>query len=141
MLSCGSRWMPIKPDGFRVVAYELHKGQKATAGEPCDRTIAGRAYYAAYLATRETVRTAYKDPRFDVRHSELYTALKNDPNPDISDVGTRLETLFTLRSRADYRLERTISRLEAGLSVTEADTILAALPKIVSKIPSGIPRK
>ena len=133
--------MPIRPADFLAVAESLHANAATSPGEPCDRTTVGRAYYACYLAIREAVRIAYSDPTFDVGHSPLHAALKRSADPDVADVGGRLETLFKWRSRADYRMGDPVSHVNAALMVSSAKAILRAVPTIQPKIPTGIPRK
>lgn len=133
--------MPITPDSFCDVAEEIYNRRKLTDGEPIERTVAGRAYYAAYLATREAVRAAYGNPTFDVDHKVLAHTLKKSVDSDIADVGTRLDSLRAQRARADYRLNETLSRSDAGLCLVNSRAVLAKLPAIISKMPRGIPQK
>jgi uncharacterized protein (UPF0332 family) len=133
--------MAIKPDDFCLVAEEMHRGVAVRAGEPRDRSTVGRAYYSAYLAVREAVRVKYKNPQFDVNHSDLRDALVASTDPDVADVGGRLKTLFATRSRADYRLAATVSKNEAALMIANARAVLGKIPLITPKIPAGIPQK
>ena len=133
--------MPIAPKDFWQVARDLHNRVALPADEPCHRTVIGRAYYAAYLATREAVRQRYNDPNFDVHHQTLADALKGNADPDVADIGARLDRLFHTRSRADYRMRERIDALTAGLMVSSSEHVIASLPGIQSRIPKGIQRR
>ena len=132
--------MAIQPSEFYDVAKELYGTRRNALDEPYIRTSIGRAYYAAYLATREVVRAAYGDPKFDVRHSDLALALKRAVDVRVQDVGTRLETMIHIRGHADYHQRRTVSRTDAALVLQNASVILAKLPALRGLIPPGIPR-
>jgi hypothetical protein len=133
--------MPIQPSEFCDVAAELQQRRANLLAEPMSRTAIGRAYYAAYLATREVVRSVYGLRHFDVRHTDLAAALKRSSDPDVSDVGTRLQMLLSMRTRADYQPNGTLSRNDAALMIATSRHVLKKLPGIRGRIPPGIPPK
>lgn len=133
--------MAIQASEFYDVAIELQQVRRNALEEPYTRTAVGRAYYSAYLATRDVVRAAYGDPKFDVGHTDLAAALKRAPDLRVQDIGTRLETLFNFRVRADYHHTKTVSRSDATLMLENSRKVLANLPAIRGLIPNGIPRR
>lgn len=134
--------MPLNPEKFADVAVSLASGRKIDpAQEECARTAAGRAYYSAYLAVREAVRTQYGDPTFDVRHVDLTNALKRAPDKDVKAVGTHLRALLDKRTNSDYRLNATVTQADAITSAASARSIFTVLPTLAGKLPSGIPRR
>lgn len=134
--------MPIVPDDLLEAARKLGNDKKPLhSPEACARTIVNRAYYAAYLATREAIRSAYGNPRFDVGHTALAKAFSKDSDTDVAKIGQRLDTLRILRSTADYHPDRTVDINTARLRVRDAQFILTALPSVASRIPKKIPDK
>lgn len=130
--------MPIAPSDFLVVAQTLKSGSALEPKEPRDRTIVGRAYYAAYLAAREAVRKAYGKPGLWVAHEALATNLAGVSDAAVADVGIRLQTLKQTRKRADYELKSTVTANDVALMCASADRVIASAPKIVSLIPQGL---
>lgn len=130
--------MPITPADFLAVAHALHAEKVVQRGEPCDRTTAGRLYYAAYLALRDQVRSAYGNPSLNVDHSPLRRKLAGSLDPTVADIGTRLNTLFHYRRIADYEPTATMNRNQTALLFVNAKAIFAALPQLGGKMPPGI---
>jgi len=130
--------MPIKPTDFLSVAETLHAGKVVVRGEPCDRTTAGRLYYAVYLALRDVVRSDYGRPALRVEHAPLRKELASSSDPIVADVGARLDRLYEFRRRSDYELAHTVSRNSAALLIADAKAIFAAIPRMAGKIPPGI---
>jgi hypothetical protein len=55
--------MPIRPEHLFDAAQKLNALKPPlVSDEVCARTMANRAYYAAYLATREALRVQYANP-------------------------------------------------------------------------------
>ena len=133
--------MTILPDDFLQAARELNNQQSVAHPEARARTVAGRSYYAAFLATRQTIRHAYGDPSFDVDHYVLCRRLRGDQDTHVSQIGVRLDGLRRLRTRSDYRLARTVSQSDAIKSVSDSNFVVRNLPNIASRIPPNIPRK
>lgn len=130
--------MPISPADFYAVAETLQRGKTVAVGEPCDRTVIGRAYYASYLALRDSLRTAYRDPLADVDHRDLRRGLAKASDTEVADVGLRLKSLWDFRRQADYEPAQSISPLTAALMLSNAKHILKMAPQIVAKFPAGI---
>jgi hypothetical protein len=131
--------MPITPSDFWNVADALQRGGGIT-GEPCSRTVAGRAYYSAYLATREALRHQYGDPSFDVQHAMLAQSLANHGDPEVKEIGVKLGTMHILRNRSDYHLASHIRQYDALLSVRESRRVLDLLGNVAGRFPV-VPRK
>ena len=131
--------MPINPDDFIRVADELHGGRVVSRGEPCDRSIIGRAYYASYLALRNAVRAQYHRPDADIDHSPLRKGLAAATDPEVAEVGEKLKTLWKFRRRADYEPTMSINSVQAKLMLDMAKQVIKAAPKIIGRIPAGIP--
>lgn len=129
--------MPIRPEDLHAAARQLDRiSSPLVSEEVCGRTIANRAYYAAFLATREALRTQYGNPRFDVRHTRLAEALENSRDPLVSDLGTSLKILKAHREIADYRPNAAFdSRLLVPLLLFQAGDILEKLPRAVGSFP------
>ena len=86
------------------ISQQLWAGQPVgKTEEACVRTIAGRAYYAAYLSTREALRTAYNDSPYDVGHEPLYEFMIGSRQPTLMVAGNSLKELFEARVLADYK--------------------------------------
>ena len=131
--------MSIKPSDFYDFARDLHSG-KDDKGEACHRTVAGRFYYAAFLAIREVVRTNTADPAYDFKHTQLAGTLTADADPDVREMGQRVDALRKLRSKSDYRTASTVSKMEVSLREADVKAVLRTLPTIQAKIPKP-PRK
>lgn len=126
--------MPIAPSDFERVAGELLARRKPSGSEVLDRTAAGRAYYAAFLAVREFVRAEFRDSAFDCRHEHLYVDLLKTQDPGLQDVGDRLRQLFALRTTSDYHPGHHVSTLTTQLQLSNAQAILAALPTLKGRL-------
>jgi hypothetical protein len=124
--------MPIAPEQFHEIATQLWTGvTPPKSGEPCSRTVAGRSYYAAYLATRGAARTAYNDPHFDVSHGPLKKFLiEMSGDPHLQAAGHLLQSLCFRREMADYHPEVTLTRDDAEFCLDEAGDLLARISTI-----------
>ena len=121
--------MPIGPEEFIGIASALQFGRLVPKGEACHRTVAGRAYYSAFLALREEVRKALKSPTWDPGHTPFITALKDMPSPT-SMVGESLDELFDYRVTADYDLQGSLDTRTAGSAINTAEQIVRNAPRI-----------
>lgn len=127
--------MPIDPREFAEAAEKLRNGV-AIKGEVCARTVAGRAYYAAYLATRQAIRNQYKDPSLNPGHADLYEALKRrGRDSTVQLIGAALAGLYSRRTDADYYPELSMSGSSMTIVVAEAQKVLTLLPNVVGKLP------
>lgn len=93
-------------------------------------------YYAAYLATRESIREQIGIRELDVGHSALVAALKRTPDPDVQVVGTRLLALKRLRERADYRPHHHLTKLAVALRLADAQYVIENVPRLRGRLPS-----
>src|SRR4051812_25390742 len=135
--SCfGNTGMPFLPDEFQAVAKRLSANQLPT-GEGRYRTIAGRAYYAACLATREALRRTHRmGDDYDPGHEPISNALAAVAgDPDVRKLGNLLNTLRLKRLLADYKLNKTLVEDQAEDSVEEAGQVLALLPSVRDRLP------
>lgn len=129
--------MPIRPDDFFAAAVALNRLKPPlVSDEVCARTMAGRMYYAAYLATREAIREQIGIRELDVGHSALIAALKHTPDTDVQVVGTRLLALKRLRERADYRPHHHMTKLAVALRMADAQFVLENVPGLRGRLPS-----
>jgi hypothetical protein len=129
--------MPIRPEDLYDAARQLDQlSPTLVSDEVCGRTIANRAYYAAFLATREALRAQYRNPRFDVQHTLLAVALENSGNPLVSGLGTSLKSLKLQRENADYQPHAAFDkRFLVPLLLSQAKDILEKLPRAMGSLP------
>jgi hypothetical protein len=129
--------MPIRPEDLYAAARQLDQiNPTLVSDEVCGRTIANRAYYAAFLATRDALRAQYGDPRFDVQHTRLARALEKSGAPLVSGLGTLLRFLKLQREKADYRPHAAFdSQFLVPLVLSRAKEILEMLPRATGSFP------
>ena len=121
--SLSSRFLPVPvtPTEIHEIANRLWLGQPIPKkGEPCVRTIASRAYYAAYLSTREALRAAYSNPSYDVGHAPFANFMIMTRKPKLALAGNLLKALSEARERADYELGASLTHAEAETLVDDA---------------------
>lgn len=117
--------MTIDPDDFLTAARQVYNGDSVDDDETNARVTLGRAYYSAYLSVRRAVRTASGRQGVRLEHQELADALDSPSEPQhVQDIGARLNGLRSNRNRADYDLDDTITRMEAGLAVHDAESVV-----------------
>lgn len=128
--------MPIQPDIFQEVAKKLNEHQLPT-GEGKYRTVAGRAYYAAYLATRDAVKLLHTmGDDYSPSHEAFSQALAAyQSDPEVSKLGHMLNGLRLRRVRADYKLTLTLNEADAEAAIDETKDLLELLPKVATKLP------
>lgn len=102
--------------------------------EPTSRSVAGRAYYACYLAVREKLRTV-RGRSYDPNHNDLVRAVldKTQTAEVVSVIGSGLGTLKDLREKADYHPELVVTRGEAENALEIAQEILGKLHVVTLK--------
>lgn len=128
--------MTFPPEDFHRVATDL-KGLKVPTGEGRYRTISGRAYYSAYLATcRALCRTHGFNADSYFPHevvSDTLAAYQSDT--DVRTVGTLLHGLRLNRIHADYRLGDELKEDTSDDCVDDAKMLLEVLKRAEPKLP------
>lgn len=126
---------------FLDVARELLKGKT----EAHWRAAAGRAYYALMLECREALRRwGIPPPSGQGVHAFVRLRFVYSPEPDVKEIGYRLERLIKLRNLADYDLLSTAGwkdskkAQDAVVQVEDAllllDTLEADAPRLAQTI-------
>jgi hypothetical protein len=127
--------MAVVPSDFCSIAESLFNDIKvSSASESCVRTVAGRAYYAAYLAMRQAARDAIGDQGFNIGHTGLIAHLKGYQDRDVRSVGTVLAELKYYRETSDYWPHETVDRRSVGLALNGAKGIVRDQSKITPKL-------
>jgi len=133
--------MPIDPGDLYVAASDLNQMKPPlVSDEVCGRTMVNRMYYAAYLATRDAVRTQLQDARFKVTHTAHAETLARSSDPDVRKLGSRLVALKASREEADYEPQALITRFDAGLQLLDARFVLDDVRRLKQRFPR-IPRR
>jgi len=115
----------VTPSDVHGVARSLWQhGTAPKFAESCVRTVAGRAYYSAYLSTREAARAAYNDPSFDIGHQPLARFMIGSGSPSLKVAGLLLDELRVARELADYDMSRTLRHVDAEAFVDNAEDII-----------------
>jgi len=126
--------MAIDPKEFTDAAEELRNG-RPIEGEVRTRTVVGRAYYAAYLVTRQAIREQTRNPAFDPLHLELADTLKRARDPQVKAIGTALAGMYDYRTSADYFPERNMSGGAMAIVVSESRRVFSLIPKAAGRFP------
>ena len=130
------RPMAIHPEDFFSAATALNQSHPPlVSDEVCARTMAGRMYYAAYLATRDALRAQFRTPSFDITHAALAFALIRAHDSDVQSIGARLQALRRLRERADYKPHHHITRAAAAIQLANARFVLDNVGRLVGRFP------
>lgn len=128
--------MPFPPEQFCSVAEHLRDRQPLT-GEGRHRTVVGRAYYGAYLATCWAIcRTHRIDPPRDMGHelvADTLARVKGDD--DVRRLGDLLNTLRHQRLHADYRMARALDEDQADDAIDDAKKVLELIPAVEPRLP------
>jgi len=103
--------------------------------EVCARTMLNRMYHAAYLETRQALRTHLGNPAFDVSHAALAGSLSGATDPDVRALGWRLDALRSAREDSDYKPRVNIPRAVAALHLVNARFILDNAGKLAGRFP------
>jgi hypothetical protein len=131
----------MNPRHFHTLASRLiqgiQEGMALTGGNgavEC-RTAVGRAYYSAFLVTRDFLENlGIRVPEGSKCHSVVQMGLNNSHDSRLVIISTNLGTLYTARTVADYVMNNTsietISRAEAiirlsGTTIAMLDAIQA----------------
>jgi uncharacterized protein (UPF0332 family) len=95
------------------------------------RTAVGRAYYAAFHAARDLLRSCGFDvPRGEQAHAYLWLRLSNSGHPDVANAGMELNDLRRLRNWSDYDLDQPLNHVTAAAQLRSADSVLQVLELI-----------
>ena len=133
--------MSVSPAEIHSIATRLWSGSMiGKTEESCSRTVAGRAYYSAYHATREALRRAYSDQTYDVGHRPLANFMIGSGNPQLRVLGIVLKELLEARERADYELTAALSHSLAEQLVDSAQDVIASQSLLESAFRS-VPRR
>lgn len=118
--------MPIAPAAFYDVASRMHFARALDySKEECPRTAAGRLYYAAFLATRDSFRLLTGDPAYHLEHKPLADFLRYRVDDEwVERFGQMLEELRRLRVESDYHPERTVAGTTVGLRLRDAEWLV-----------------
>lgn len=134
--------MPTKPDELYAAAQRLNELKPPLiSDEVCARTMLNRMYYAAYLATREAIRSQLKNAAFDVGHQTLSDTLYAATDPEVREIGSCLQVLRTAREKSDYKLHLGISKAVAALHLMNAQFVLERVGKLSGRFPPVRPRR
>lgn len=127
--------MPFDPHHFGVVASNLSR-QLPCTGEAAYRTIAGRVYYASYLATREAIRVRHGlSDDYRPGHEDLCNQLATFADTEVRDLGNRLNSLRMMRVKADYNLRNVVYEHDADNAADDYEPLLALLAQVTQKLP------
>jgi len=126
----------LLPDEFLSVAKTLST-QTAPSGEPRYRTITGRCYYAAYLATRDAICVRYGFPPDSYLKHELVcnTLAAVDTDPDVRKLGNLLSTLKLSRRHADYTLKKALDETISDDALVDAAAAIALVDAVKDRLP------
>lgn len=98
------------------------------------RTAAGRAYYALMLESRAALgRWGFHLPPHEQVHKFVRLRFTYAPDPDLKQVGLKLEELGLLRNRVDYAIEKPgpfASASIAAQAVMKARDAIARLDQV-----------
>lgn len=132
--------MPIRPEDFTDVAEWLHNDVAiASTGEGCIRTVAGRAYYGAYLSVRQAARDALAKNDFNASHNALASHLEGyDSDVFVETIGIKLKELKYYREIADYWPADTLDKKSIGLALNSAKSIVQDQAKLIPRL--DVPR-
>jgi uncharacterized protein (UPF0332 family) len=93
----------MNPREFHGLAEQLAHG--STPAE--FRTAIGRAYYAAFNVAADGLRTlGFRPGKGGAAHGEVARCMWNAGNPTITAAADKLNSLHSLRNRADYQMDK-----------------------------------
>ena len=132
--------MPVTPVDIHDVASRLWQGTAVPKQkEATVRSVVSRAYYSAYLSTREAVRAAYSNPVWEVRHAPLAAFMVGSGKPTLSIAGNQLKELLEARKLADYDLGWTVQHGDVEHLVDNAAEIIGKASAIEVEFRSLLP--
>lgn len=123
--------MPFDPAEFLATAKSvLMNGQ-------CEgdfRTVAGRAYYAAYGTMRTQLSRAKGIPPDQLfgkagRHSDVVRAISRG-SPALKKIGAQYRRLYSTRVRSDYKYDTEVRRSDAEMALQAANWIISTLTNL-----------
>jgi hypothetical protein len=112
------------PAEFLTVAELLESDQPVTPSQGRHRTSAGRAYYASYLAIRETLRSIQSDGGYNLGHKRLVKFLEGHSDSKVRNVGQQLALLKRARLGADYNMANPVVAKTAKVCLLAAAAVL-----------------
>ena len=123
--------MAFDPESF-LAAAKAFLGSASTEAD--FRTIAGRAYYAAYGSLRVRLcRAKGLDPTklFDKsgRHVDLVRGISTSSH-GIKRVQIQYQRLLAKRVRADYRYGERVTQGDAEMAISDADWVVSHLASL-----------
>ena len=131
----------MSPREFLEVAGEWVNGTREAEW----RSAVSRAYYAAFHVARALLRACgFTVPQGDQAHAYLWLRLANSGHPDVQRAGNVLNTLRTMRNRADYDLDQpfphplAVGQVDAAADVVGLLETAAALPSVLARITDAI---
>ncbi len=128
--------MALPPDAFFDVA-KLISQQKPLTGEARYRTVVGRAYYGAYLATCwEICKRHNINPPTSLPHEAVSDTLARVQGDDpVRKLGDLLNGLRHSRVHADYRIAKDLIEDQADDALVDAEAVLKLLPTVAARLP------
>jgi len=116
----------MKPEDFLTLAKELH----SSGNEAALRSATSRAYYAAFHKGREIIASMkFKLSTGSAAHGEICNYLQNSGDSMMVAAGQKLESLRSIRNKADYRLDiqHVATSSNTSLHLANAEKIIDAL--------------
>jgi len=115
----------MKPEDFLILAKELHsKGNEAAL-----RSATSRAYYAAFHKGREVLTSMNFKIVKATAHKDICRYLQYSGDREVIAAGLKLDSLRTMRNKADYDLDiqHVATRSNTSFHLAEAEKIIDAL--------------
>jgi uncharacterized protein (UPF0332 family) len=109
--------MIFEPKEFISISKELSVG--TTEGHY--RSLVNRAYYGAFGYAK--IKLNILTTEFSV-HKEVITTLKRSPKAEEVKAGSRLESLFNLRKKADYNYNNELKKCNCEFAIKDAEEII-----------------
>lgn len=127
--------------GFLELADELSTGTRQADW----RTAISRAYYAAFHKARSLLwQGGFRVPDAEQAHAYLWLRLSNSGRPDVSNAGTLLNKLRSMRNWADYDFRQpldgaaAIHHVGVAMDIVQLFHQLANEPAIFSRVIDAI---
>lgn len=134
--------MPVAPQDIRDMAEKLWAGTAIPKrDENCVRTVAGRAYYSAFHAAREALRSAYATPAYDVGHKPLADFMIGSGDPTLRTMGNLLKSLLAARESADYNLAAAMTHAAAETFVDDATDVVGNQGPMETGFRAALPQR
>jgi uncharacterized protein (UPF0332 family) len=78
------------------------------------RSAASRAYYSGFHVVLSATRTKSGNSTYLASHRDMLEWLEHSRDPLLEEVGQVMKEARKLRSKSDYRLSESVSKLQAG---------------------------